>query len=197
MRAGEGQFVVSRDGAGSTWNIGRDPGQAWPKRGWGTDFSCFRFAVPELMNFEGRAVYLDADMLLLGDIYELAKEPLGRPWKCCHYRRTDVSVIDCAAFKDRRGWLTIAQMKAAGAKTGHYCHMLHSFGLVDDTLSWDFNACDDHDQNWRQTTKLLHFTNVMWQPYRPYQTVQYQPHPFPRWAEKWFAEFEEAKLATP
>jgi len=38
-----------------------------------TDFSISRFIVPYLCNYEGWAVFLDCDMLCLGDIVEIAK----------------------------------------------------------------------------------------------------------------------------
>jgi lipopolysaccharide biosynthesis glycosyltransferase len=38
-----------------------------------TDFSISRFIVPYLCNYEGWAVYLDSDMLCLGDVVELAR----------------------------------------------------------------------------------------------------------------------------
>jgi len=44
------------------------------KRMGGTNFGFVRFHVPEIFGFEGRAIYLDADQLVLGDIAELLEE---------------------------------------------------------------------------------------------------------------------------
>jgi hypothetical protein len=41
-----------------------------------TEFSLFRYAIPELCTFQGRAIYLDSDMICLGDLAELANWPL-------------------------------------------------------------------------------------------------------------------------
>ena len=41
-----------------------------------TEFSLFRYVIPELCGFEGRAIYLDSDMICLGDLAELADWPL-------------------------------------------------------------------------------------------------------------------------
>ena len=35
----------------------------WNTRGWGTPFTNFRYAIPELCNFEGKAIYMDCDQM--------------------------------------------------------------------------------------------------------------------------------------
>lgn len=50
-----------------------------------TQFTYSRYLVPYLCNYEGEAIFLDADMLCLGDIAELY-------WKC-HNRFDSVSVV--------------------------------------------------------------------------------------------------------
>ena len=51
---------------------------AWRGRlGGGTEFSFARFGPPELCGYHGRAVYLEADQLLLDDLDELAAIDLG------------------------------------------------------------------------------------------------------------------------
>src|SRR5437762_14341090 len=42
-----------------------------------TNFSFARFTIPELKGYRGRALYLDADMLVFRDIAELWKLPLN------------------------------------------------------------------------------------------------------------------------
>lgn len=43
----------------------------WNTRGWGTPFTNFRYAIPELCNFKGKAIYMDCDQLNLRDIADL------------------------------------------------------------------------------------------------------------------------------
>ena len=47
----------------------------------GTGFSLRRWMIPEYCNWQGRAIYLDADQLMLGDVEELWTMPrrLGSP----------------------------------------------------------------------------------------------------------------------
>tara|TARA_B100000809_G_scaffold265190_1_gene323249 strand:+ start:527 stop:1294 length:768 start_codon:yes stop_codon:yes gene_type:complete len=43
----------------------------WNMRGWGTPFTNFRYTVPELCNFKGKAIYMDVDQLNFRDIADL------------------------------------------------------------------------------------------------------------------------------
>lgn len=63
-----------------TWmRLSRDPDspfysegpKGWQTSLWSTPFSGFRWAVPELCGFEGRAIYCDSDVIFLADVAEL------------------------------------------------------------------------------------------------------------------------------
>jgi len=181
MRAGDPEWPVSEDGipAGS-WKLGRPVDLAWPKKGWGTPFSCFRFAVPELMAFTGRAVYLDADMLVLGDVAELLRFPMKAGYTCCHAKRTDTSVIDCEWFRGKKWWPTIKQMKPTGWRVYEFLNLLLPNKAISDTLPWAWNDCDGElFASHPKKVKLAHFTAIPTQPYRPYPSVNYsQVYPF-------------------
>jgi len=43
----------------------------WNDKKWYTPFSNFRFAIPEVNGFQGRAVYMDVDQIILKDPKEL------------------------------------------------------------------------------------------------------------------------------
>lgn len=190
MRSGEPGWEVSEDGRNGSWRIGREPGSAWPKTGWGTDFSCFRFAIPEVHGFSGRAVYLDVDMLVLGDVRELLTMPVTKPWTCCHPWMTDVSIIECDQFLDKQ-WPTLEELKQFHGKAFHHVERLNRSGLLSPSLSWDWN-CRDSNDNWEPQTKLLHFTSVPHQPWHPYPSVSYKKHPKQSWVDEWFATKEKA-----
>lgn len=190
MRAGDPGFEVNNGPHPTAWNIGHEPGVVWPKKGWGTTFSCFRFAIPELMGFTGRAVYMDADMLVLGDVKELLELPTPKPWVTCHHRITDVSVLDCAGFRIPQ-WPSIAQMRPEGRPAFYTVELLNRLGLISATLPWDWNCRDSNDEI-KPSTRLLHYTTVPWQPYHPYPTVKYMPHPKPGWVRMWFDAKAEA-----
>ena len=62
-----------------------------------TGFTMFRYAVPELCGYAGYAIYLDVDMLVLGDIAELWQYRTRGKWACMEDGSTEVMVIDCFA----------------------------------------------------------------------------------------------------
>lgn len=94
---------LSRDPA-SPWYADPEQGLGWRTDRWVTPFSGFRWAIPALCHFEGRAIYMDADIIVMRDIAELWRQPLGAGkvlsakgrktrWRFC------VTVWDCAAAK--------------------------------------------------------------------------------------------------
>lgn len=202
MRSGDPGWEISEAGAGDTWAVGAATAGGWvkaPGRNWGTPFSCFRFAVPELCDFEGYAVYLDADMLVLGDIANLAAlRPRGAGYRSVSVARTDVSVIDCAWFKNRKHWPQIDEMKATRARVFEYTQLLRMIGGVDPTLPLEWNDCDGALYAQKpNAAKLIHYTTVTdGQPWRPYDNVEY-PKEWPYCAnrkagELWFEWLDRA-----
>lgn len=188
---GEG-WAISEHGDPGTWKVHRPIEQAWPKKGWGTPFSTFRLAIPECMDFAGVAVYLDVDMIVLSDIAELLTYPRRAPWLCNHPSITDVSVIDCAAFKDKTWWPSINDMMRRGTYLHEGRTILARNGFIDPRLPWQWNARD----NIQSDTRLVHYTSVPWQPWRPYPTVKYLPHPHSALENLWRDTASAADKAT-
>lgn len=58
------------------WYSDPDTGAGWNTTKWPTPFSGFRWAIPEYCNHEGRAIYMDADMIVLTDLTELWEHPI-------------------------------------------------------------------------------------------------------------------------
>ncbi len=61
----------------SAWYSDQKTGSGWHTEKWATPFSGFRWAIPESCNFEGRAIYMDADVIVLCDIAELWMHPMN------------------------------------------------------------------------------------------------------------------------
>lgn len=55
----------------SFWYSNPKKREGWNTKGWATPFSPFRWAIPEFCKFEGRAIYLDVDMIVMDDIVKL------------------------------------------------------------------------------------------------------------------------------
>lgn len=189
MTSGTPGFEVSHDGLDGSWAMGHGPGEAWSGRGWGTDFSAFRFAIPELAGFVGTAIYLDVDQIVLGDIAELARVPTTKPWVCRRVPLTDVSVIDCAAFEGRSGWPRVSQMRRSGWGARQYVDHLVRLDMIGAGVP---DAWNRHDREpLTPDTKLAHFTTVPTQPWRPYPKTRYSQIA-PEWEALWRREHQAA-----
>lgn len=184
MRAGTPPF--------DSWDIGRPPLRPYSGRGWATDFTCFRFAVPELANFKGKAIYVDTDMLFLADPYELFNTRTRKPWESAG-SRTDVSVINCALFHRLEFWPSIADMRTSGHGIRDYTNLLHKHNYRGTAIDPQWDCLDGRGYH-PTKTKLLHFTNMRTQPWEPYPDIfpYDQPHPHPAVCQLWFDCHKEA-----
>ncbi|NHB58716.1 glycosyl transferase [Acinetobacter sp. 194] len=66
---------LSRD-ASSFWYTDTQRKQGWRTEKWATPFSGFRWAIPSYCGYEGRAIYMDTDVIVLSDLYELWTHPI-------------------------------------------------------------------------------------------------------------------------
>lgn len=151
------------------------PRLPWESGGWATQFSNFSYAVPELCEFQGRAIFLDSDMVVLGDIRELWDAPQSRPWLSISLDRTHVSVIDCEPFKDADWWPRLREMKTSRRLNTEYLRILSDHDFFDFSIDPAWDSRDFYDP---KTTKLIHFTNMPSQPWKPWpERFQYSQHP--------------------
>ena len=165
----------------------------------GTKFGFVRFQVPALCGYRGRAIYMDADQLVLADVHELA-EQLREPYavglvhdiegefagRAVEPRNeTSVMVLDCEKLKDWNPETLFDPVVPNDAPLGpgqiHYKDFMR--------LTWmDPSRIQHIDPRWnhynvvRDDTKLVHFSHVRAQPWkRP-------SHPFTSFWEKWLRE---------
>ena len=159
------------------------------RAGSATEFSIYRFLIPELCGFAGRAVYLDSDILALADVAELFALPMNghavlASTPCDNQRNLGVMLIDCGAWRIAvpalmedlaHGRYRLEEVKALGAR--FMAHNVPSFSVGELPAQW--NALDVRSAD----TKLLHYTKVRTQPWRR------SDHPY---GDVWFAAFKEA-----
>lgn len=145
------------------------PGQ----RRWVTPFSLFRYAIPDLCDFEGFAIYLDVDMVVLGDIVELWEHRQPGYWNCAPGPDGDcVAVIDCF---DPDRW-TLDKLKAGAYGNKHGLRRRIEQRTIRG-LPPEWNHADRYVPS---VTKLIHFTSMRTQPFRPYpEALSYEEHPDP------------------
>ena len=146
-----------------------------------TPFSFARFAIPALCGYEGRAIYLDSDMLVFGDIAELGRLPFGDAHLLCSRqdvapaawagsdwfhpgRQFSAMVLDC----ERLAWDVDDIVGGLDAGRYSYADLLFRMAIVPDgrigeTVPVGWNHLEHYEPG---TTRLLHYTAVPTQPWR-------------------------------
>lgn len=160
-----------------------------------TEFSLYRYLIPQLCNYQGKAIYLDSDIICLTDIGKLFDTSLnggnfGAKKDAYHHVNSDlwalsVMLIDCEKchFELDTYYEDIAQKlysykDFACMSPDFLAH--HSFKISELDPSW--NVLDYADRQ----TKLIHYTNLHTQPWK------YPHHPY---GKLWFTYFYEAIAA--
>jgi len=144
------------------------------RQGQRTGFSFARWAVPELAGYRGRAIYVDADMLVFRDIFELWSVPMdGAKIATLEPQRetgrnvrhkvneTSVMVLDCA----RCDW-TLQELVDGLDGQYSYEQMMTDLCFLDDcdiarTIPADWNRLEYYTP----TAGLLHYTIMPTQPW--------------------------------
>ena len=144
-----------------------------------TGFSFARFAIPELAGRTGRAIYLDADMLVLQDIAELWNLPMAGAKVACQEELPDniastapvpgmrrrkqcsVMVLDC----ERLGW-DAPQIISGLGPLYTYEELLGDLCILDESevsygVPTRWNSLEHADAS----TCLIHYTDMMTQPW--------------------------------
>ncbi len=156
-----------------------------------TEFSLYRYLIPQICEYRGKAIYLDSDMLCLADIGNLFDGDLNdRAFSAKREAYTQagdkwglsVMVIDCE--KSRFDLETYCDEIAKGQYSYQDFSCMssaflqhHFFSIAELDPNWNvFDFCDCE-------TKLIHYTNLYTQPWKT------ENHPF---GERWFQYFNEA-----
>ena len=138
-----------------------------------TPFTYTRFLVPYLCNYEGIALFMDSDMLALGDISELFHLPMdGLALRVRKHEYNPEATVKMGGKVQtqypRKNWsslmlmnnpeLTVWTKEAAETESGAW---LHRFEPIPDEkvgdISEEWNVLDHMEEG--TTTKLLHYTS--------------------------------------
>jgi lipopolysaccharide biosynthesis glycosyltransferase len=150
------------------------------RQGSRTNFSFARFAIPELKGYAGRAIYLDADMLVFRDIQELWDLPLtpaciniqedlpehaivnakaGAPPK--RRKQCSVMLIDC----ERTRW-DVREIVAGLDGRYTYEELMYEMCILPESdirygVPFAWNSLEHFDLH----TRLIHYTDMNTQPW--------------------------------
>ena len=166
-----------------TWmRLSRDPASFWysnskKKTGWSTKsyhtpFSALRWGVPAACNYEGKAIYLDVDMIAMADIAELWNQPF----------QTGAAMISrnpaiCVCMYDNLAMKAllppIEQIRQVpGLYRDLRQRMLNKPGAIQRYTGGNWNCLDLKKENGGEYAsvtdpeiKVLHFTEVPTQPH--------------------------------
>ncbi|MCC5864956.1 MAG: mitochondrial fission ELM1 family protein [Wenzhouxiangella sp.] len=135
--------------------------KGFQRRFWLTGFTNYRFAIPELAGFQGRAIYNDADQVYLTDPASLFDTPMGKAgFLSINDRDTSVMLIDCQRMAEAWNAHDVRRLsrKALEARA-------RAAGLWGE-LDGGWNARDS--EYLPGESRLVHFTTLHTQPWRPF-----------------------------
>ena len=145
------------------------------RKRWKTGFTAYRYAIPELAGFKGRAIYNDVDQIYLEDPAILqAEEMSGAAVLAVGSRDTSVMLIDCGIMSHT--W-TLAKIHASPTGRVHatMLNLAQENNVIAD-LPAQWNSRDhEYDLN---SSKLLHYTILHTQPWKPFpMDLRYRKNP--------------------
>ncbi len=142
-----------------------------PERRARTGFSFCRFKIPELCGYQGRAIYVDADMQVFTDIKDLWSRDFGDAWilyseapgKTGRTPQYSVMLMDC----EKLGWNASDLVNRLDSGEFDYASLMHEFAMMPEEkkspdLEFEWNSLEHYEEN---RTKLLHYTDMPKQPW--------------------------------
>jgi len=145
-------------------------------------FTPLRFAPPELMNYEGRAVIMDPDIFAIGDIWELLQRDMhnaaivsrpksGRKGRKGAYA-SSVMLLDCAKLRHWQFEKNFSEMFEPVSRD--YMDWVSLKLEPTGSISALEDYWNDFD-NLTQETRLLHNTKRKTQPWKTGLKIDYRP----------------------
>lgn len=146
--------------------IGRE---GWRTELWATPFSGFRWAVPELCNFKGKAIYMDSDVIVLKDIAELWRQEFA-PTKIVMAKGKTASWRYCVSFWDcERAKFHMMPLADLVRNPESHRSMVRLFRTHSNLVqpfhgNWNCLDGEDYDNLDDPEIKLIHYTAMRFQP---------------------------------
>ena len=173
------------------------PWGGWQTQRWSTPFSGFRWAIPEVCGYHGRAIYMDVDQLNLRDIADLFSVDLkNHPMAARRGARFGGHEFCVIVFDNERMGdllMPVARMKPNPDIHHRYIGMFSGSDYVLD-LDPRWN-CHDGDGLPIDNIWHLHYTKMSTQPWKPaWFTGKGEEHPRQDLVKLWHDMRAEATL---
>ena len=156
---------LSRDPM-SFWYSDPHARKGWLTRGWATPFSAFRWGVPAFCNFEGKAIYLDIDMIPMADIVEL--------WRVAFNSGSfaiakDPNTFCCTLFDCARARKALPPIERIKNEYALYAHLRRQFTpgqvqLFPHRQNWNCLDGEHYTTLHDPEIKIIHCTTIPTQP---------------------------------
>lgn len=147
----------------SLWHAG--PG-GWRTDSWATPFSGFRWSVPAACDYEGRAIYLDSDFIVLADIAELWGQEFA-PGRFIMSKSGSSSRICCSLWDCEAAKNVLPSLDRLRANSGQHRAMTLTLAAYAQPFAGDWNCLDGagYDDLTDRRLKALHYTAMHSQPH--------------------------------
>lgn len=140
-----------------------------------TPFSHYRWSLPALTGYKGRAIYADTDVLFMSDIAELATAPIPGVILCQKLSkpggkiRTCCMVVDCEKARGHIPVLTELKRMSdpQGSMTRYFIdrpQLAHPYGCG----NWNTRDPKTADELYAPSTKAVHYTRIEHQCHLPH-----------------------------
>jgi len=172
---------LSRDPA-SPWYSNPRKNEGWNTVGWATPFSPFRWAIPHVCNYEGRAIYTDVDMIFMADVNQLWTQPIPEG-KCLLARNEQLTCV--MLFDNQRSRAYLPSYDSLRTKQGLYRTVRKTIGANAARFSGNWNCLDGENYQSLEDpdVKLIHFTKVETQPHQKWAIPRLRASNQKHWGE--------------
>ena len=147
-------WMIATRRPGSFWS-------GWDMQNWATPFSGFRWAVPLACGFIGRAIYMDSDLIVVGDLADLWRMDLksGQVAAARNPFRFCVTLWDCEAARPHM--LRFLDLQSADGHSRQSRYFATHQGLVKSFGSlWNYLDTEDRGP----FANVVHYTDLSTQP---------------------------------
>lgn len=143
----------------------------WNSSEWVTPFSALRCGIPEYCDFQGQAIYMDSDVMVLADLAELwnrewtSKTALvqsrGR-WRLC------VCKFNNERCRNSPAWPRIQQVKKFPKLYSQLYSLIGKTDAIRQDFGTEWNNFDGENNTPLSEIKILHYTDMCSQPHLKY-----------------------------
>ena len=154
---------------------------------WKTGFTAYRYAIPTMAGYDGRAIYNDVDQIYLRDPALLQDEQMhGAAVLAVDCRDTSVMLLDCGQLKNVWTKEVVQETGPSGLHTAMLKRVRQGDLIGDLPGHWNSR---DHEYD-GSSSSLLHYTILHTQPWRPFPAeLRYRDNPQ---GQPWFELEREA-----